>query len=472
LRFAEAELRMMRPERARLLTSFLGGLPDTAAARLAKAVEVDRLNGGKVLPHDLILDALRPAMRRALTPERTPSPIRLFCQPFEDLLTSEPRKDKQKGRVARASVDIVWTWLSETLIPEQTAQFKSAVTSAVLGYKPDDAKALTAEFYEQASQAIASALSSDKGRKAARARFVSDAIVEDSREMGLLLAAAPEILELQEKMPRPLAALTDDYVWMLRNIYDALIARSPDSAPYVAVVAMNRLARPWEALKLPLMISRQTQDTLISSTDMGLVGDLDVNTAYIRATKPQKFDADDLLRRVARFAEVSLGLVKEVEMRRDGKWGQRLMKDRKDIATIMDGFMEKAPKEIMAALPTQKSGSFAGGPRSPDVSRPSDPEKSDRALGFARLIVGCKPFAAAACFGAKLKDASDEICLALKSYNEDILKELRSPEGPRRANAEQYFNLAAELTSLLYSAEEGEFLRRRGRAALSSAVAA
>jgi len=468
---------MMRPERARLLQSFLGGLPDTAAARLAKAVEVDRLNGGKVLPHDLILDALRPAMRRALTPERTPSPLRLFCQPFEDLLTSEPRKDKQKGRVARASVEMVWDWLAETLIPEQTAQFESAVTSAVLNYRPDEAKALTAEFYGHASQAIAAALASDKGAKATRARFESDHIVEDAREMGLLLAAAPEILELQEKMPRPVPAMTDEYIWMLRNIYDALIARSPDSAPYVAVVTMNRLARPWEALKLPLMISRQTQDTLISSTDMGLVGeilfgDLDVNTAYIRATKPQNFDADDLLRRVARFAEVSLGLVKEVEMRRDGKWGQRLMKDRKDIAAIMDGFMEKAPKEMMAALPTQKSGSFAGGPRSPDVSRALDPEKSDRALGFAKLIVGCRPFAVAACFGAKLKDASDEAALALKSYNEDILKELRSPEGPRRANAEQYFNLAAELTSLLYSAEEGEFLRRRGRAALSSAVAA
>ena len=37
---------------------------------------------------------------------------------------------------------------------------------------------------------------------------------------------------------------------------------------------MNRLKRPCEALRLPLMICRQTGDALISKTDMGLVGEI------------------------------------------------------------------------------------------------------------------------------------------------------------------------------------------------------
>ena len=63
-----------------------------------------------------ILDGLRPALRDAQA-ARTPTPLRLFCRPFEDLLTSAPRKTKQKASIARASVLPVWLWLGRDLIP-------------------------------------------------------------------------------------------------------------------------------------------------------------------------------------------------------------------------------------------------------------------------------------------------------------------------------------------------------------------
>ena len=41
--------------------------------------------------------------------DRTPTPLRLFCRPFQDLLTCEPRKAKQKAAIARGSLVPVWT---------------------------------------------------------------------------------------------------------------------------------------------------------------------------------------------------------------------------------------------------------------------------------------------------------------------------------------------------------------------------
>jgi hypothetical protein len=160
-----------------------------------------------------------------------------------------------------------------------------------------------------------------------------------------------------------------------------------------------------------------------------------------------------------------------VELRRDGVWGQRLVKDRAAVAEVMDGFMERAAKEIMAALP-HKSASHGSSPRVPDMGHPADPEKSDRALGYARLVAGCRPFAAAASFGASLKRANDEIEAALKNYNEEIVRELRHAAEDERINAEQYAAVATELTAILFSPEEGEYLRRRGRAAAASSMAA
>ena len=284
------------------------------------------------------------------------------------------------------------------------------------------------------------------------------------------------MVEIQQMLPKPVPVLTDEHLWSLRRIYDRVVETTLDSAPYVPVVAMARLAKPWEALKLALLVTHQTQDTLISSTDMGLVGDILFNRMEncrmaIHATRHPNFDVDALLENLTGFTDISSAIVKEVEILRRGKWGQRLLKDRAAVGAVMDGFMERAPKEIAAAMPSQKTG-FTGGSRVSDFSRPADPERVERALRYARLMDGCRLLAAAASFGAKLQDAMDEATQTLRGYNEDVVKELRTAAGPRREIVERQFQLAAELTALLFSAEEAEFLRRRGKAALSSAAAA
>jgi hypothetical protein len=464
---------MLTPEKTGLLQSFLGGLPERTAALLAKAVEVDRLNDGVGLPHQAILDGLRPVLRRCKSLQRTPSPLRLFCLPFEDLLFDGARKEKQKGCIARSSVAPVWNWLGGTLIPEETRSYREAIKSLVLAYKLEEALECASKFWPVAGEALRTALAND--HKGARATLGGDLALGDAEDMLLLLSAGPAMVDIQQMLPKPVPALTNELLWSLRRVYERVTASVLDAAPYVPVVAMGRLAKPWEALKLALLVTHQTQDTLISSTDMGLVGDILFNRMErcrmaIHAARHPNFDVGALLENLTGFTDISSAIVKEVEILRRGKWGQRLLKDRAAVGAVMDGFMERAPKEIAAALPTQKSG-FTGSSRVSDFSRPADPERVERALRYARLMNGCRLLAAAASFGAKLQDAMDEATQTLRGYNEDVVKELRSAAGPRRAVAEVQFQLAAELTALLFSSEEAELLHRRGKAATSSAAA-
>jgi hypothetical protein len=464
---------MLTPEKAELLQSFLGSLPEGLAARLAKAVEVDRLTEGVGLPHEIILEGLRPVLRRCQPPQRTPNPLRLFCLPFEDLVEDGARKEKQKGRILRSSIVPVWNWLGETLIPEATRSYREEIKSLVLAYKLEEALEYASRFWPVAGAALHNAIVEDGKR--ARLALNGDLVLGDADDISLLLSAGPAMVEIRQLLPKPAPALTDELLWSLRRIYDRVAESVVDAAPYVPVVAMGRLAKPWEALKLALLITHQTQDTLISSTDMGLVGDILFNRLEecrmaIHAARHPNFDVGALLENLAGFTEISSAIVKEVEILRRGKWGQRLLKDRAAVGAVMDGFMERAPKEIAAALPSQKMG-FTGSSRISDFSRPADPERVERALRYARLMDGCRRLAAAASFGAKLQDALDEATQTLRAYNEDVVKELRTAAGPRRAIVECQFQLAAELTALLFSAEEAEFLRRRGKAAVSSAAA-
>ena len=465
---------MLTPEKAGLLQSFLGSLPEGLASRLAKAVEVDRLADGAGLPHDMILDGLRPVLRNSESPQRTPTPLRLFCLPFEDLLVNGARKEKQKGSILRSSVAPVWTWLGGTLIPDETRSYREEIKSLVLAYKLEEALECASKFWPFAGETLRNAMAAD--HKQARAILNGDLVFGDAEDMSLLLSAGSAMVEIQQLLPKPAPALTDELLWNLRRIYDRVAESVVDAVPYVPVMAMARLAKPWEALKLALLVTHQTQDTLISSTDMGLVGDILFNRMEdcrraIHAARHPNFDVAALLENLTGFTDISSAIVKEVEILRRGKWGQRLLKDRAAVGAVMDGFMERAPKEIAAALPSQKTG-FTGSSRVSDFSRPADPDRVERALRYAGLMDGCRRLAAAASFGAKLQDAMDEAMQTLRGYNEDVVKELRTAAGPRREVAERQFELAAELTSLLFSPEEADLLRRRGKAAVSSAAAA
>lgn len=454
---------MLSPQKAGLLQAFLGGLPTNLASRLAKAVEVDRLTDGATLPHEQILEGLRPVLSRGNTHERTPTPLRLFCRPFEDILSSAPRVEKQTGRIARSSIMPVWDWVTMKLMPKESRAYVSEMKSLLLAFRADEARTRAIAFWTEASKAMRAALATERARKQVEAILKDRLAVADAVEMALLLGVGEQVTVLQDKLPKPVPVFTENLIEVAHAAYTDLVECTPEAAPYAVVITMNRLARRWEALRLAVKISGKTQDTLISATDVGLVGeilfgDLESFSRAVRDAKHPRFDADALIENVASFAELSSAIVKEMELRRDGKWGQRLLKDRAEIAAVMDGFMERLPKEVLTALPGKKN------------KRPADPEKIERALRYATLVAGCKPFAAAASFAASLKDAQDEAATHLRSYSDEALWDLRSAEGERRQVLQDQFALAIELTAILCGEEEAELLRRRNRTARPAAA--
>ena len=465
---------MLTSEKTVLLQSFLGSLPKDIAARLAIAIEIDRLADGSALPHDLILDGLRPILRTDDMRRRTPTPLRLFCRPFEDLLVNVPRREKQKGRILRAHVVPVWHWVSHVLIPAEAKAYAADIRAAAMTLQHGQALERAERFWPVAGKAMTAALQTN--RRAVIAALGSESAADDVSDIALVLQSGSAMLAVQALLPKPTPVLTEELLWALRRIFDSVNESNSDAAPFVSVVAMRRLAKPWEALKLAMLVARQTHDAMISSTDMGLAGDVlfsdmeDSRTA-IMAIRHPNFDVDSLIAHLTSFTNISSAIVKEVEILRQGRWGQRLLKDRAAVGGLMDTFMERAPKEIAAGLPTHKAG-YSGGPKVPDLSRTVDPDRVDRAQRYAKVLAATKLLAVPGSFGAKHQDAMDEAGLYVRSYAEDLLKELRTAEGARRDPAERQFRLVLELTALLFDESEAEFLRRRGKAAGSQGVAA
>jgi hypothetical protein len=461
--------RMLTAEKQVLLNGFLGQLPPRVALRLAEAVEVDRLIGGSLLPHEEILRALRPQLRRAPENDRVLTPLRLFVRPFEDLLIDGERPAKRKGRIPRTIVEPLWCWLGEQLMRERHVAFVESLKAAIVANMPEEIESILADFHREAAAALARALADGRERAAVAIRLGGVTALEDVREIAILLAAADEVTAIQRQLPKPIPLLSDDVSSFVRQTYERLVVANPELASYVPLIVMGRLERRWEVLRLAAAISGKSTDTLISNTDLGVAGenllsDLDLYVSKIKTARPLDFDCEVLLANLAAFAELSSGMVKELQIRRDGRWGQRLAKHRADVSSTMETLIARAPKEVFTALPPPKSG-VARPPRPLDLSRAPDPVKIERALRFARMLVHSRPFSMAAAFSARLNEVVDELSAELRSFSEDMLREMRSADVEHRDRAHRYFEVTVEISGLVLGEEEADFLRRRGRVA-------
>lgn len=458
---------MISADRQLLLSGFLGKLPPHLAARLAKAVEVDRLVGGTELPHDKLLQALRPQLHEVPRESRVLTAQRYFCRPFEELLNNHLPKVKQKGRIARASVVPVWHWLARELIPEEHKILDRAINDAILHRRDDEMLQKLYELWRISAPAIQAALATEAQKDEVGRKLGARTIADDAAEMALLIGAGPELMQLQDKLPRRMHVASDHDIAVMRSAYDDFVKRMPDVAPYVALVAMARLDRRWQALHLAGVFVNQSTDTVLASTDMGLVGEilfaeLNQHRAHIVAMRADEFDAEPMLVSLGAFAELSSGMVKELAIRRDGKWGQTLTKARSAVSAKMEEILERTPKDILAALPQPKTHGTGKGTRALDMVHPPDPIRLARARRHAHVLGHARPFSVAAAFHAKFNDTYEEVAAILRQFAEDLLRELKTKrEGE---HAEEHFAAVLELCTLVLGAEESGFLQRRARA--------
>jgi hypothetical protein len=457
------------------LNGFLGAVSPALAARLAQAVEIDRLHGG-LLPHDAILGSLRDQLKQGAggSASRTPTPQRMVCAPFEDMLSSAPRLRKQRGRISRSSIEPVWTWLTGSLMPDEAPACLEAIRLKMVA-GPEFAHTPIAAFQQLAAGAILKALPAETmqdERCATAVAILGRDVAGDAYDMARAMQIGPELRQLKRLLPKPLSTLTEQNISSIRGVWEQVTQSSPSSAPYVAFVIMGRLERPWEILKLAGALSRKMDDILISQTDLGLVGellmaDLEDSVARLQATRAADFRADDLLPAIVAFARISSGVVRELGIRRDGIWGKRLMALRGAMSAQMERLLARAVKDITVTLPMRRPGFSLRARRIPDMTKPLDPLRQARADEVARLISGSRQSAMAGAFAGLLKDIDEAVAETLRHYTTEMLDELRDAPDDMRPQAQSYVDHATLLTRYLLGDEEADLLRRRAAAAQS-----
>lgn len=457
----------MNPEKLAQLKALLAALPPGKAGALASAVERDRLAGGKAFPHDDMLEALRPHLAAARA-ARIPSALRVFCAPFEDVLSDHQGRTARTGLIRRNHVREIWNWINEQLIPLDAITLTGALRTALLegGNAASEARAMRARMGAAIVEALGDDISDPDALKK-RARYLSSGdIAVEAVMMARFIAIEEAVFAMQAAVPpgaRPSPALAAS----LKPVFGRDDMRDDARTQTLLFALMGRMAEPAQLLALTGQVSERF-DAMMKPAFAGsrLTGDLADAAAAVRRQRSINLDGEALVADFTRFAQGVIAIEKALGLRMDRTWELALNNQRATMAEPIENFLERVPRDINAALPVQRLGQFGPrGPRRPDLSRAPDPQKSERGLRAARIAAGILPLAAAGAVAAVCQAVVEEAGNAIRLYVDDIIADIRASEGEEHARASAFAGLAVTLGTALLGPEEGDILSRRVAAA-------
>lgn len=227
-----------------LLAGRVFDIPELQFADLVRSLETRRLRLDQRATADAVLSRLRPRMSLARPPRR-PTPQRLFCLPFEDLLYDPGTPRKAVGRIPRVTIGPIWSLFAAHAKPGIVETAGAAIRAA----EPDDTatmlragQPLWMEGMRVLSECLAAARKAANGMAQLRETLGGEPGLSSLDDVITALSIAGPILELRAKLPPPPIELigADSLAALVHALQEVARIRR-EAVPYLVFVLMARL---------------------------------------------------------------------------------------------------------------------------------------------------------------------------------------------------------------------------------------
>lgn len=230
---------------------FLGGrvfdIPEQQFTDLVNSLESKRQRSPQRQKTDVVLGYLRPRLTVARLPRR-PTPQRVMCMPFEDLLYTPGTRRKALGKIPRHALDPMWDLFASLAAPDMLKRVRDGLKTA----EPDDAEvfeALGAELWPAAAAVFQAELAGSSKTKEGRTQLKDGLggqdVVESLEEAALALSIAGPLFKLQQDLPLgPVEDFDRAQITMIAGCLTKAAGMNRAALPHVVYVMMGRLRDP------------------------------------------------------------------------------------------------------------------------------------------------------------------------------------------------------------------------------------
>ena len=354
------------------LRDYLAQLPPQAQALLMRQFERAVERGEEVAIANLVLEQLRKIVRRAEeedeAPARTDDPARLLFRPLEPFL-AEGGFPVRPGQIHRASLLPIWQWLARDGVPEQVREFEAELARA----RADGAAALigaaSRKFQLAAAEVIVKTATPVPGDDKQRvlARVGPPDVVDDLLSIGWVLRAREALETLGSRLPRTLRALGDSEIASVTSALNVPSLQTPQLLPFALSLVMQRLAAPWQIIRLAIKMAASDDELRVAATPYGVAVTIALHDLFYLAaclrTDIRRGHFDNVGEQLKALHDGVRGLRTELDLRNDSSWGRHLTAIRADISNSLQSEIDSVPGRVRRLLRQRADKDIPAGAR-------------------------------------------------------------------------------------------------------------
>ncbi len=461
------------------LRDYLRTLKPEACAMLVAELERGMLRG-EGAGNELVLQELRRAIRAAGQPAARIGDVeRLFFAPLEPFLIDDAADHKRIARIARVSLEPIWTWLARDLMPAEINALGEDITRALLADDPFKAEQMARALHERAIGRIHDAMAATHGDEKARRHLAMQVgtprALEDLDTLLRVLTIRDVLAEFTRRLPGHIRALEADQIDSIRATLDNAIvlrmaetqaARRADVYLFGLVAVMGRLAAPWQLVRIATRAAESDNTGRIAETPFAVavtivLGEIEALVRELRTELKARRPVVGLLRGLH---DAARGLRTEIDLSVDSPWSRRLAAVRAEVSGLLKAEIEPTGGRVRRLLRPRPAKEIKPG----SVLDKIDVEDAEMLVEF---VAACRNFAGELAANEVTMRAYSELQQYLETGTKVLLDSLRhagEADGPFR---QSQVDAAIRFCRIVFGSDYAALLAKAAEIAAQAAPA-
>ena len=447
---------------------------------LVQELERSLLRGEQSAGNELVLQELRRAVRADAQPvPRIGDAARLFFKPLEPFMIDGRADHKRIGRLARVSLEPIWSWIGRDLMPVEVKALSEDINRALFADDRTKAEHLTRTLHERAihhmREAIAAVRSDEKARRRLAVQVGTPRAIEDVGMLISLLSLRDMLAELGRRLPNHIRAFEPDQIDTVKSFLDSAAvqgcAADGETPPadvflYGFILVMGRLAAPWQLVRIATRAA-ETDDaarvaqtpyaaavTIVLSETENIVGELRTELKAGRPIVSILKDIHDAVR----------GLRSEMDLSGDSAWGRQLAAICASVSTLLKTEIDATPVLVRRLLRPRPAKEIVPGSLLDSV----DINEAEMRVEF---VGACRHYANELAINEATTRAYSDLTLYLETGTKVLLDSLRYAGDADRPFRQSQVEAAIRLCRTVFGPEYAGLLAKAAEVAVHTAAA-
>ncbi|WP_028348896.1 hypothetical protein [Bradyrhizobium murdochi] len=451
------------------LRDYLAQLPPQSQALLMREFERAIERGEDLAVANFVLEQLRNVVRGAEEDDqarpRTDDPARLLYGPLEPFLV-EGNFPVRAGQIRRASLLPVWQWLGRDGAPEAVRAFEATLSEIRLSGSTAGLGAATRKFQLATAEAIVKIATPVQGedRHRALSRIGSPNVVEDLLSIGAVLRAREAMETLGSRLPGQVRALTPSQLETVTSALNVPSLQTPQLLPFALSLIMQRLAAPWQIIRLAVKMAASDDEIRVAATPYGIavtiaLHDLSFLTACLR-TDIRRGHFDNVGDQLKILHDGVRGLRTELDLRNDSAWGRQLTSIRADISNSLQSEIESVPGRVRRILRQRADKDIASAPK-------IDAAEVEEIAALIDFVAVCRTYASELAINEVTLRTYSDLQHYVEHSTESLVQALRGADTRARAYRQMQAKAAIRFCEILFGHDYASLMSRAAENAVT-----